>query len=412
MKKSFKIKIRLFALVSPLFIFLLFLFSCNNGATKTDKMDGMDMSGNSSMNSVSDENNILSDSIVISNQLTIHPSYEKKKISIAVNGIVRIDDRRTNSVSAYFGGRIEKLYVKYNNQYITKGQHIMDVYSPELITAQENYLFLLKNSAEKNLAKKAKDQLSLFGLSLEQISQIEKTGNAFYSLPVYSNYEGYILFGELNKSQTSSTLSNGNTGMQGGMNMGSESKSGTATNSENSESGLTVGMYVNKGQKLFSVNDHKSVWVQLSIEDKDAASIKLNDGVIITTDIFPNNHLDGKIDFMEPVINDNQRFVSLRVYVDNTGKLLKTNSLVNAVIEIKSDSALWVPSSTILNLGKRKMVWLKTGVYGKGKGTFIVKEVKIGKVTGQFTEIISGLSEKDEIVKTAGFMSDSEALIR
>jgi Cu(I)/Ag(I) efflux system membrane fusion protein len=408
MKRKLKNNIRIFSVLLVFISVAVLLSSCHNKTEKKDDMSGMDMENDPSMDSHSVANKILPPDVVISNQLTINPVIDKKDILIQANGIVQFDERRNKSVSAYFGGRIEKLYVRYNYQYVTKGQRIMDIYSPELLTAQENYLFLLKSASEKNLIQKAKEQLLLFGLTQEQITQIEKSGKAFYSLPVFTNYEGYILFGESSNEKMQSSSST----QKSGMDMGTGGKTTATTNSGNKEPGLIEGMYLNKGEQLFTVNDLKSVWVILSIEANNASSIKVNDKVTITTETTSDDKLEGKINFIEPVINQNQKFISARVYIDNSSQTIKNNLLVNASIEIKSGTTLWIPNSAILDLGIRKIIWLKTGIYGKGKGTFVVKEIKTGKATEQFTEIVSGLTEKDEIIKIAGFMNDSETLIQ
>lgn len=408
MKRKLKNNILIFSVLLVFISVAVLLSSCHNKTEKKDDMSGMDMENNPSMDSHSVANKILPPDVVISNQLTINPIMDKKNILIQANGIVQFDERRNKSVSAYFGGRIEKLYVRYNYQYVTKGQRIMDIYSPELLTAQENYLFLLKSASEKNLIQKAKEQLLLFGLTQEQITQIEKSGKAFYSLPVFTNYEGYILFGESSNKKMQSSSST----QKSSMDMGTGGKKTTTTNSDNKESGLIEGMYLNKGEQLFTVNDLKSVWVILSIEANNASSIKTNDKVTITTETPSEDKLEGEIDFIEPVINPNQKFISARVYLDNSHQTIKNNLLVNASVEIKTGTTLWIPNSAILDLGIRKIVWLKTGIYGKEKGTFVAKEIKTGKATEQFTEIISGLTEKDEIIKIAGFMNDSETLIQ
>ncbi len=356
---------------------------------------------------------VLPAGVIISNQLTVHPFIDTFRIPIKVQGVIAFDERLNITESAYFGGRIEKLYVRYNYQYIKKGQRIMDIYSPELNTAQENYLFLLRSKGEQNLQQKAEEQLRYYGLNPEQIKGIKTSGKALEVLPIYSTYEGYIMFeGEKSISGGKNKMNSTSLSNQLNMNMGGATNLKSTTNTTNTGSILQEGMYIGKGQKLFTLNNLEKVWLLLSIHAQESAFLKVDDKVIITNSASKPNQVEGIINFAEPTIREAQKYITARVYLDNKKGLFKVNELVDAVIMTASQTSLWIPQSAAIDLGQRKVVWLKTGNYGKGKGVFISREVQTGNKNDELIQIVSGLSEADEIVSIAAYMTDSETLIK
>src|SRR5690606_28616018 len=98
------------------------------------------------------------------------------------------------SIAARFGGRIEKLYVKFNNQYVKQGDKILDIYSPDLRTFQEEHLFLLHSNADKNLIEKSTEKLRLLGITKKQIAQLEKNGTVALTVSIFSPANGYVFF--------------------------------------------------------------------------------------------------------------------------------------------------------------------------------------------------------------------------
>ena len=118
---------------------------------------------------------------------------KKKQIEIEALGNIAYDTRQVGSISSRVAGRIEKLYVRFRYQKINKGQHILDIYSPELMTAQQNLLFLLKNDpANTTFIEAAKEKLLLLGMSNQQLQQVIKSGQPSLTIAVYSNYSGHI----------------------------------------------------------------------------------------------------------------------------------------------------------------------------------------------------------------------------
>jgi len=132
-------------------------------------------------------------SSVISDINAIVPEQKEIPTVISAEGYLDFDSRTFNNIASRFSGRIEKLYIKYAFQEIHRGQRIFDIYSPDMVTAQQDLIFLTKNSPlEMVLISAAKQRLLLLGMTDEQLNQVIKTGKPFYSLPVYSQYDGHV----------------------------------------------------------------------------------------------------------------------------------------------------------------------------------------------------------------------------
>src|SRR6185503_6003934 len=201
-------------------------------------------SGQASQESGISLNTVLQpvNSTVISSVNAITPENKEIPISISANGYLDFDARTFNNIASRFSGRIEKLYIKYAFQEIHRGERIFDVYSPDMVTAQLDLIYLVKNSPqETGLINAATQKLALLGMTYEQINRVVKTGKAFYSLPVYSPYDGHVH--DMPHSQ-----------MEG-------AATEVASNfSNNLPLAVKEGMFVQKGQTLFNVVDPHMLW--------------------------------------------------------------------------------------------------------------------------------------------------------
>ncbi|MBI4947008.1 MAG: efflux RND transporter periplasmic adaptor subunit [Bacteroidetes bacterium] len=401
--------------IAPFFLLteLLFFIGCNNQSGhsghenmnhdmynmanhKMKKNDTIDLSAISLPTNYS----------VISSQKTVKPTWSDNSTGISANGYIAVDERRDNTISARFNGRIEKLFVKYNFQYVKKGEKIMEIYSAEFNTIQEEFLFLLKSKSEDELVKKVKEKLLLMGISDSQLKEIETSGKTLYSVSVLSPYDGYVYF----TNTSSIPMPVQQVTQMSGMGMSSSLSSNQPMNISTSQ--IREGGYVSKGKTLFKVNDLKEVFGIILIDDSHSSEIKVGTEVEITSELDKDNTIKGKINLIEPVLQNVQKFLSARVYLKNEPGLLKINSLLTAKIKFVKTKQLFIPNSSILFLGGRIIVWLKTGEAQKGKYLFQVRDISIGSSQGNVTEILSGLTDKDEIALDAGYMIDRESLIK
>lgn len=346
---------------------------------------------------------------VISSQKTIKPVWSENARTISANGYIALDPRRDRKVSARFSGRIEKLFIKYNFQYVRKGEKTMEIYSPELNTMQEEYLFLLKNNSDSALAKKAEEKLRLVGINDSQVREIKLSGKTINPIAVTSPYEGYIYF-------SSGKAPIGQAGSSADQMVGM--KSGLADNAipagpmNDSEGTVREGSYIRKGQVLFKVNDMKEVLGIVLIDNNNASGVFSGSDVELTSELDKRSTVKSKINLIEPVLQSGQKFLSARVYLNNESGLLKINSLFTAKINSAAVKQLLVPASSILFLGARRIVWIKTGEAGRNGYVFQARDITTGTTRAGMVDVRNGLTDKDQIALDAGYMIDSESLIK
>ncbi len=326
---------------------------------------------------------------VIANVNTIVPLAKEIPTHITAKGYLDFDSRTFNNISARFSGRIEKLYIKYAFQEIHIGQRIFDIYSPEMVTAQQDFIFLAKNpAADPELLNAAKQKLLLNGMTGEQVKYLQTSGKPFYSLPVYSDFEGHVH--DVAHSQIP----------------GSANTEPTGNVTDNIPLAIQQGMYVTKGQVLFNVVDPHRLWAIIKIDRSAMKSLKLNQLVKIYFPDAPAQPLNAKVDFIEPVLRDGDKTLSIRVYLHNMDHRLKVNSQFDAEIETGKINGFWIPRSAVVDLGKTKIVWLKNGA------SFKAKQVVAGAINEQEVQITAGLSLRDSIAANAQYLTDSESFIK
>lgn len=326
---------------------------------------------------------------VIANVPMIHMQEREEDIEMGSYGFIAYDTRQIGVISSNFSGRIEKLYVKYRYQKISKGQRIMDIYSPELLTAQENLLFLIKNDPENAmLINSAKQKLYLLGMSNQQLSNVMKSGKPSYKVSIFSNYSGHI--------QESS-----NTGMG---NNQPEAMQQLAVTTE--ELPVKEGMYVQKGQNIFTVYNPNRAWAVLNIFPGQAAMVKVGNKVRITPEANPANDFRASISYVEPVYREGSKTLTGRVYFDNSSYKIPIGSQVKATIFAGNRSANWLPGEAVLSLGLDKVVFVRTGE------AFIARKIETGINNKHLVQVLSGLDKTEAVAANAQYLVDSESFIK
>lgn len=313
----------------------------------------------------------------------------REPVEVDALGSISYDTRQVGTISARYAGRIEKLYVRYRFQKVTKGQRIMDIYSPELMTAQQNLLFLLRNDASNtSLINATKQRLQLLGMTYSQIASIINTGKPMLAVPVYSNYTGHIHEATANAMGSAP---------QGAM------KDISITTDELT---LRPGMYIQKGQNLFSVYNPGRVWAALSIYAEMHMMVKTGDAVVISGETSPTKKFSGKIDYIEPFIREGNKTLTARVYVDNSTLRVPVGSQVKATIFSDFKEASWLPASAVVSLGRDKIVFIK------GNGGFKAHKLITGLAYKDKIQVVGGLTTKDTVAQNAHFLVDSESFIK
>jgi Cu(I)/Ag(I) efflux system membrane fusion protein len=329
------------------------------------------------------------DQFVISSIPVISLQNQVKAMPVNALGIVTYDTRRINTISARVSGRIEKLYVRYRYQHIHKGDRIMDIYSPELATAQQELLFLIKNDSEnEGLIRAGKQKLMLLGMSEEQLNKIVRSNKPSSTITVFSNYNGH-----LHEAGNSMPVSSNN-----------EEK--TNINATMEELPVKEGMYVQEGQIIFQLFNTDNVWVLLNIFPESQAIVKVGNPVKIVPETNPKMSLNGKIDFIEPFYRPGSKTLTARVYLKNSMQMIPIGSQVRARIFTEKEITTWLPKDAVLSLGIDKVVFLKTS------GGFQAHKVETGLSYKDQIQIISGLNETDSVAANGQFLADSESFIR
>lgn len=319
-----------------------------------------------------------------------------EQIEVETLGTIAYDTRLVNTISARVSGRIEKLYVRYRYQHVMKGQKIMDIYSPELLTAEEELLFLVKNDPDNySLINAAKQKLLLLGVSESQLQQIIRTGKPALSIAVYSNYSGHVHEAGTDMREASNE----------GQKMPARPADGDISRITE-ELPVKEGMYVEKGQTIFQLYNVDRSWALLNIFPEDQSLVKVGDAVRIVPETAPAKNFRAKIDFIEPFYRKENKTLTARVYFNNSKLQIPVGSQVRATIFADSKEADWLPENAILSLGIDKVVFIKA------MGGFKAHKVETGLSYKNQIQILSGLNKTDSVAANAQFLTDSESFIK
>lgn len=344
---------------------------------------------------------------VLSNQATIKLQAGQSDKVMKAQGFIVPAQNHNQSVAARFGGRIEKLHIKFSNQYVKQGDKIMDIYSPELRTYQEEHLFLLRTNAQYGLIDGSREKLRLLGITERQIAQLEKSGTTALTISVYSPVSGYVFF-DAPSIQENGPSKNASAMNTMGMPQNSSNENAYAT----SASQIREGMYVKEGQSLFSVNPLQQVWALVSVSSQSLNQIRENQAVEVVSESNPSLVLHGKVALIEQTFEEaGQRFARVRIVLNNPNNSLKINALVTAHFALGNNDALRVPSSAVYRTGLNAYVWVKADTTRSGTGIFQLRKVIAGASNNGMITIKSGISSDEEIALQAGLMTDSETIL-
>jgi Cu(I)/Ag(I) efflux system membrane fusion protein len=310
---------------------------------------------------------------ITANVKTISPKIDVFTDTLTLNGRIDLNTNNTKTIASYISGRIEKLYVQYNFQKVVKGQKIMDIYSPDLVAAQQELLYL-KEAGDPDLMNKAKRKLYLLGVSEKEINKILHSGKANHRIGIYSQVSGYIIESSLNDSEMLN----------------------------NSPFSLREGMYVKSGELLFRVYDNGSVWVEFYATA--AESNHIQQGLDILIEIAGGKTIQSKITSILPFYKEGQNFMNIRVKLNNAKNDFKVGELATGKIISENKKGLWVPKSAVYHSGSRSIVFLKSGDY------LYPKEIS-ASIIGNKVMVLNGITKDDQIAENAAHLIDPEAFI-
>ena len=304
----------------------------------------------------------------LANVSTSMVSKSKPVKEVRLYGKVQADERAMQNQVAHFSGRIEKLFVNFTGESVRQGQTLAIIYSPELVTAQQELLEAAKTKqTQPEIYEAAKERLHNWLLTDKQIAGIENSGRVKTNFEVISNTSGIVTAKRVN-----------------------------------------VGDYVSEGNVLFDVANLSSVWVMFDAYENDLPFLHIGNNISFTVQALPGTNFAGAIKFIDPVIDPNTRVAKVRVEIGNAGGKLKPEMFVNGIVRANLDQyrdKLVIPRSAVLWTGKRSIVYVKQP--GTNESVFKMREVELGPTLGNSYVILNGLTEGEEIVTEGTFNVDA-----
>lgn len=304
---------------------------------------------------------------ILANVSTIVVKKENLQEQVTAYSYLDFVENNRKTISARFNGRIEKLFVDKTGDYIKKGQPLFEIYSPDLVQAQNEYLIALNNASNStSLLKASKKKLEIFGLTSDQIQSLEKTREINLTLKYFSPISGTVI-----------------------------------------EKKVQEGVYVNEGTAIYDVAELSTIWNISEVYENNLSNVKVGNTVKLHLRAYPGEEFNGRVTFIYPVVNSQARTVKVRSEFSSYGGKLKPQMYGETVFNNMGGQGLLVPADAVIIAGKRAVVWAKTG-----DGMFEARNVQIGNRFGDKYQILFGLNEGDEIAATGGFLIDSESQLK
>jgi Cu(I)/Ag(I) efflux system membrane fusion protein len=306
---------------------------------------------------------------------------EKRSLQKVIRTVGRIDydERRIGIVSPKISGWIEELYVDFTGRFVRKGEPLLTIYSPELVSTQEEYLLALKaqkdwsqspipevSSGGNLLAESARRRLKLWDISDAQVRALEQSREPKKTLTLYSPFTGFVLEKMVNK-----------------------------------------GRFVDAGMALYRIADLSVVWLIADIYEYELPFIRLGQVASIQFTNSPGETFTGKAVYIYPYLDPQTRTAKARFEFANPHGKLKPEMFADVEINVPFGTKLAVAEGAIIDTGTRKVV-----IVDKGSGYLEPREIKIGVKAGDFFEVIDGLKEGERVVTSANFLIDSESKLK
>ena len=299
--------------------------------------------------------------------------------TIRTVGRVEVDERRLIHMHTKFEGWVQELYVKFTGEKVRKDQKLFEIYSPELVSTQEEYLLALKavrslgDSEFPGVAQNARSLLevtrqrfSLWDITPDHIQDLEKTGKVLRTLPLHAPSSGYVL-----------------------------------------HMAVREGMYVTPAMELYTLGDLSTVWVLADVYEYEIPLVQLGQEAKVTLSYFPGQDFKGKVTYIQPVLESKTRTVKVRFELPNPKWRLKPGMFANVVLQIPRGERLVVPSTAVLDSGTEQHVFID-----RGQGMFEPRKVTVGVRTRDSYEILEGIKPGELVVTRGNFLLDSESNLK
>lgn len=285
--------------------------------------------------------------------------------SFSAVGRIEPDERRIYVVQTRIPGFVERLSVRAVGDPVSKGQKIAEIYAPEILAAQQEYLALLpltQIDADNTLKQAARSRLKLLGMSESEIEAIAKSSKPSSRFGVYAPTSGVV-----------------------------------------TELGIREGGQLMPGTSLMQLSDLSKVWLIADVPERDAARIKVGLAAEVQLQSIPGETFKGKVSYLYPTLNDASRTLQVRIELPNKNYQLRPGMYANINFTGQTHEALAIPTESVIETGKRKIVIVKS------QNGYRPVEVVTGQERDNQTEVLKGISEGDEVVSSGQFLIDSEA---
>ena len=310
------------------------------------------------------------EAVALSNIQTAKVGFISSGQEINLTGRIAVNEQSLAVITADVSGRIERLFIDFTGQSVSRGQKIATIYSPELVNTQKELIEAAKTK-EVNpvLYNAAKEKLRLFKITSKQIEAIETRGEVITEFNVVADRSGIVL-----------------------------------------TRNVSPGDYVSRGSVLFEIADLSAVWILIDAYETDLSLIKQGGKITFTVPSLPGREFTSTIKFIDPVVNPETRTLAVRAEAPNPGSILKPEMFVNAIIKsgIAMDkTALAVPKTSVLWTGPRSVIYVK--VPNEDFPAFEMREITLGASAGNYYLVEAGLQEGEEVVVNGVFAVDAAA---
>jgi RND family efflux transporter MFP subunit len=299
--------------------------------------------------------------------------------AIRTVGTVEYDETRLSDVNLKLEGWIRDLHVDYTGRLVRKGEPLFTLYSPELVTTQNEYLLALKTRDRLSespigdareyadrLVEAARQRLTLWDLPSEQIAAIAETREPQTALLFRSPVDGFVI-----------------------------------------EKRVFSGMHVRPGDSLYRIADLSRVWVEGDFYESDVAVLREGQHAAVTLDAYPGERFAGQVIYIYPYVEERTRTIRVRFEFPNREGRLKPGMYANVELDVSLDDGLTVPTNALLASGTRQYVFVSLG-----DGHFEPRRVRIGQRLSEAVQILEGLEEGEQVATNAAFFIDSESQLR
>ncbi|MGQ9619087.1 MAG: efflux RND transporter periplasmic adaptor subunit [Candidatus Aminicenantia bacterium] len=306
---------------------------------------------------------------------------EYRNIEKVIRTVAKVtyDETRTTYINTKFSGWVEELYVDYTGKLVKKGEPLFAIYSPELVSAQEEYLLALKarnyfnnktysevSISANSLIESSRKKLIYMDIKEEQIRELERTGKPLKTMIFYAPFTGFVI-----------------------------------------EKDILKGKYVIPGENLYKIADIANIWILADIYEYELPFLSQGLQAVVEIPYLPGEQFTGKITYIYPYLENETRTVKLRIELPNKEFKLKPDMFGNIIIKVELGRRLTIPEEAVMDSGERKIVFID-----KGKGFFEPREVKLGAKSGDFYEVLEGVEEGEKVVTSANFLIDSETKLK